>query len=69
MPLFTYRPLGVLHVSCSPAPLSPVPLPAAQVRIVEHAFDIIHLLTDQNPIQIVVDAIINRCACVCGGGG
>jgi small subunit ribosomal protein S5e len=30
------------------------------VRIVEHAFDIIHLLTDQNPIQIVVDAIINR---------
>jgi hypothetical protein len=34
----------------------------AQVRIVEHAFDIIHLLTDQNPIQIVVDAIINRCA-------
>jgi len=29
------------------------------VRIVEHAFDIIHLLTDQNPIQIVVDAIIN----------
>lgn len=32
-----------------------------QVRIVEHAFDIIHLLTDQNPIQIVVDAIINRC--------
>jgi small subunit ribosomal protein S5e len=31
-----------------------------QVRIVEHAFDIIHLLTDQNPIQIVVDAIINR---------
>jgi ribosomal protein S7 len=33
---------------------------SAQVRIVEHAFDIIHLLTDQNPIQIVVDAIINR---------
>jgi small subunit ribosomal protein S5e len=31
------------------------------VRIVEHAFDIVHLLTDQNPIQIVVDAIINRC--------
>eukprot|EP00878_Enallax_costatus_P046074 GHUV01055667.1.p2 GENE.GHUV01055667.1~~GHUV01055667.1.p2 ORF type:complete len:122 (-),score=48.51 GHUV01055667.1:21-386(-) len=30
-----------------------------QVRVVEHAFDIIHLLTDQNPIQIVVDAIIN----------
>jgi len=28
-------------------------------RIVEHSFDIIHLLTDQNPIQVVVDAIIN----------
>jgi hypothetical protein len=34
--------------------------PPLQVRIVEHAFDIVHLLTDQNPIQIVVDAIINR---------
>src|ERR1700753_3482393 len=29
------------------------------VRIVKHAFDIIHLLTDQNPIQVVVNAIIN----------
>eukprot|EP00850_Spirogloea_muscicola_P015540 SM000120S25689 [mRNA] locus=s120:141045:142652:+ [translate_table: standard] len=29
------------------------------VRIVKHAMDIIHLLTDQNPIQVVVDAIIN----------
>merc|ERR1711924_517283 len=28
-------------------------------RIVKHTFDIIHLLTDQNPIQIVVDAVIN----------
>ncbi|CAG9461532.1 unnamed protein product [Pedinophyceae sp. YPF-701] len=28
-------------------------------RIVQHAFDIIHLLTDQNPIQVVVEAIIN----------
>lgn len=34
--------------------------PRPQVRIVKHAFDIIHLLTDQNPIQVVVDAIINR---------
>ena len=33
-----------------------------QVRIVKHAFDIISLLTDQNPIQVLVDAIINRCA-------
>merc|ERR1711998_72615 len=29
------------------------------VRIVKHAFEIIHLLTDQNPIQVLVDAIIN----------
>lgn len=31
-----------------------------QVRIVKHAFEIIHLLTDQNPNQVIVDAIINR---------
>jgi len=29
------------------------------VRIVEHSFEIIHLLTDKNPLQILVDAIIN----------
>ncbi|AOW06860.1 40S ribosomal protein S5 [Yarrowia lipolytica] len=29
------------------------------VRIVEHALEIIHLLTDLNPLQVVVDAIIN----------
>nr|BAJ94184.1 predicted protein [Hordeum vulgare subsp. vulgare] len=29
------------------------------VRIVQHAFEIIHLLTDKNPLQILVDAIIN----------
>lgn len=29
------------------------------VRIVKHTFEIIHLLTDQNPIQVLVDAIIN----------
>merc|ERR1711934_1150890 len=29
------------------------------VRIVEHAFEIIHLLTDKNPIQVVVEAIVN----------
>jgi len=28
------------------------------VRIVAHAFEIVHLLTDQNPIQVLVDAII-----------
>ncbi|XP_028088453.1 40S ribosomal protein S5-like [Camellia sinensis] len=29
------------------------------VRIVKHAMEIIHLLTDLNPIQIIVDAVIN----------
>jgi small subunit ribosomal protein S5e len=29
------------------------------VRIVKHAFEIIHLQTDLNPIQVTVDAIIN----------
>mmetsp|Transcript_24390 Transcript_24390/g.35664 ORF Transcript_24390/g.35664 Transcript_24390/m.35664 type:complete len:237 (-) Transcript_24390:49-759(-) len=28
-------------------------------RITQHTLEIIHLLTDQNPIQVVVDAIIN----------
>mmetsp|Transcript_136118 Transcript_136118/g.422935 ORF Transcript_136118/g.422935 Transcript_136118/m.422935 type:complete len:196 (+) Transcript_136118:21-608(+) len=29
------------------------------VRIVQHAFEIIHLLTGENPLQILIDAIIN----------
>jgi small subunit ribosomal protein S5e len=29
------------------------------VRIVKHAFEIIHLLTDSNPIQVLVTAIVN----------
>merc|ERR1711905_78109 len=29
------------------------------IRIVKHAFEIIHLLTGQNPLQIVTDAIIH----------
>ncbi|KAL3534010.1 hypothetical protein ACH5RR_007531 [Cinchona calisaya] len=29
------------------------------VRIIKHAMEIIHLLTDANPIQIIVDAVIN----------
>jgi len=29
------------------------------VLIVKHAMEIIHLLTDQNPIQVIVDAVIN----------
>jgi hypothetical protein len=33
---------------------------AHQVRIVKHSFEIISLLTDQNPVQTLVDAIINR---------
>ncbi|CAM9288641.1 unnamed protein product [Heterosigma akashiwo] len=28
-------------------------------RIVEHTLEIIHILTDQNPVQVLVDAIIN----------
>ncbi|RZC85039.1 hypothetical protein C5167_047821 [Papaver somniferum] len=30
------------------------------VRIFKHGMDIIHLLTDQNPIQFIVDVVINR---------
>ncbi|CAN3357137.1 small ribosomal subunit protein uS7 [Diutina catenulata] len=29
------------------------------VRIVKHAFEIIHVLTEQNPIQVLTDAIVN----------
>ena len=29
------------------------------VRIVRHALELIHILTDQNPVQVFVDAIIN----------
>ncbi|KAI7834754.1 40S ribosomal protein S5 [Kickxella alabastrina] len=29
------------------------------VRIVKHAFEIVNLLTDQNPIQVLIDAITN----------
>lgn len=29
------------------------------VNIVKHAFEIIHLLTDQNPLQVLVEAVIN----------
>ncbi|TIA74013.1 hypothetical protein E3P91_01192 [Wallemia ichthyophaga] len=29
------------------------------VRIVQHACEIIHLLTDQNPLQTIVDAVVN----------
>ncbi|KAJ3059697.1 ribosomal protein S5, partial [Podochytrium sp. JEL0797] len=29
------------------------------VRIIKHSFEIINLLTDLNPIQVVVDAVIN----------
>lgn len=29
------------------------------VRIIQQALEIIHLLTDQNPLQVIVDAIIN----------
>ena len=29
------------------------------VRIVQHSFEVIHLLTDKNPIQVLIEAIIN----------
>merc|ERR1711861_77083 len=29
------------------------------MRIVKHAFEIIHLLTDRNPVQVLVDAVVN----------
>jgi len=29
------------------------------VNIVRHCFEIIHLLTDRNPIQVLVDAVVN----------
>src|SRR5204863_5016046 len=29
------------------------------VRIVRHSFEIIHLLTEQSPIKVAVDAIVN----------
>uniref|UniRef100_A0A093VPN6 40S ribosomal protein S5 n=1 Tax=Talaromyces marneffei PM1 TaxID=1077442 RepID=A0A093VPN6_TALMA len=29
------------------------------VRIVAHTFEIIHIMTDQNPLQVAVDAIVN----------
>jgi Ribosomal protein S7p/S5e len=32
------------------------------VEIVRNACEIIHLLTDSNPIQVIVDAVINRWA-------
>lgn len=30
------------------------------VRIVQHTFEIIHLLTGENPVSILVQAIMNR---------
>lgn len=32
------------------------------VEIVRNSCEIIHLLTDSNPIQVIVDAVINRWA-------
>jgi len=29
------------------------------IRIVKHSFEIIHLLTDQNPVQVLVEAVMN----------
>ena len=35
------------------------------VEIVRNSCEIIHLLTDSNPIQVIVDAVINRWAAPC----
>lgn len=32
----------------------------SQAEITRNTCEIIHLLTDSNPIQVIVDAIINR---------
>jgi small subunit ribosomal protein S5e len=29
------------------------------VNIIKHCFEVIHLMTDQNPIQVLIDAIVN----------
>ena len=34
------------------------------VTIIKHAMEIIHLLTDQNPVQVIVDAVVNRSALI-----
>ncbi|KAK9906047.1 hypothetical protein M0R45_000092 [Rubus argutus] len=34
-------------------------VPHTAGRIVRHAMEIIHLLTDLNPIQVIVDAVVN----------
>ena len=39
-------------------PFPPSLLSRMAVRIVSHAFEIVHLLTDQNPIQVYVDAVV-----------
>jgi len=58
-PLFSYSSSCVPSSSALSLTCCFVP---SQVRIVKHAFEIISLLTDQNPVQTLVDAIINRCA-------
>jgi len=29
------------------------------IKIIKHCFEVIHLLTDKNPIQVLVDAVVN----------
>lgn len=29
------------------------------IQIVKHAFEIIHILTEQNPVQVLADAVVN----------
>merc|ERR1711907_611864 len=49
--------IGVKHKSAQYLPHSAGRW--SKVRVMKHTLEIIHLLTDQNPIQVVVNAIIN----------
>ncbi len=40
-------------------PILPYCIKPVSFRIVKHAFEIIHLLSGENPLQVVVNAIIN----------
>lgn len=57
----SFLPAGVPTVACPFGSWEQRGVDLVQVRIVQSAFEIIHLLTDTNPVQVLVDAIINRC--------
>merc|ERR1712196_287260 len=50
------------YVACKPAHAGFLPHSAgrwAKMRIMKHCCDIIHLTTGENPIQVIVDAVVN----------